>query len=125
MSDYDSFLTQPNLRCMMGDRVYHTFPITIDILVRIFSHFNRAMFFMPACVQLFWSHFSHFSEFQIWFRILCLKSNLAPVSSFVVGILLSQPLVLIFTFLRRRSFSSSKRSWRCPFLLFLTPFCVR
>ena len=46
------------------------------------------MFFMPACVQPFWSHFSHFSEFQIWYRILCLTSILAPVSSFVVGILL-------------------------------------
>ena len=60
------------------------------------------MFFMPASVQLFWSHFSHFSEFPLWFRILCLMSILAPVSSFVVGILLSQPLVLIFTFLRPR-----------------------
>ena len=40
------------------------------------------MFFMPPCVQLFWSHFSHFLESPIWFSTLCLKFILAPVSSF-------------------------------------------
>ena len=79
---------------MMGDRISHTFPITVDINYAFFSHFRHAMFFMSACVPLFWSQFSHFLESPIWLRTLCLKSILALVSFFVVGILLSQPLVL-------------------------------
>lgn len=105
MSDYDCSLTQWDLRRVMGDCVSHTFPITVDILYAFFNHFSHTVFFMPACMQLFWSHFSPFLESPIWFRTLCLKSILAPNSSFVVGISLSQLLVLIFTFLRPRPLS--------------------
>ena len=50
MSDYDCFLTQRGLRRVMGDRVSHTFPITIDILLRIFHSFQPRNVF-HACIR--------------------------------------------------------------------------
>ena len=82
MSDYDFSLTKRGLRRVMGDRVYHTSPITVDILLRIPQSFQLRNVF-HACMQLFWSHFL---ESPIWFRTLCLKFIPAPVSSFIVGI---------------------------------------
>ena len=37
MSDYDCSLTKRGLRCVMGDRVYHTSPITVDLLLLLKS----------------------------------------------------------------------------------------
>ena len=68
MSDYDSFLTQQKLRCMMGDRVYHTFPITIDILLRIFQSFQPRNVF-HACMR---------AAFLVAFFSFLRISNLVP-----------------------------------------------
>ena len=50
MSDYDCFVTQRGLRRVMGDRTYHTFPITIEILLRIFQSFQPRNIF-HACMR--------------------------------------------------------------------------
>ena len=68
MSDYDSFLTQQKLTCMMGDRVYHTFPITIDILLRIFQSFQPRNVF-HACMR---------AAFLVAFFSFLRISNLVP-----------------------------------------------
>ena len=40
MHDYDSFLTQRALRRIMGDSVRVTHPVTVDILLNVFQHFD-------------------------------------------------------------------------------------
>ena len=125
MFDYNCFLTQRGLRRVMGDHVYHTFPITIDILLRIFQSFQPRNVFhacMPAAFLVTFFSFLRISNL-VPYTLSEVHSN--AISSFVIRILLSQLLVLTFTFLRPRPFSSSKRSWRYPFPLSLAPFCVR
>lgn len=110
---------------MMGDHVYHTFPITIDMLLRIFQSFQPRNVF-HACIR---------AAFLVTFFSFLRISTLVPYTLSVVHSSAS-------FFLRRRditftasgaylhvfktkTFSSSKRSWRYPFPLSLTPFCVR
>ncbi|XP_068753335.1 uncharacterized protein, partial [Montipora capricornis] len=40
MHDYDAFLTQRALRRIMGDSVRVTHPVTVDILLNVFQHFD-------------------------------------------------------------------------------------
>ena len=40
MHDYDAFLTQRALRRVMGDSVHFTHPVTVDILLNVFHHFD-------------------------------------------------------------------------------------
>ena len=40
MHDYDAFLTQRALRHIMGDSVRVTHPVTVDILLNVFQHFD-------------------------------------------------------------------------------------
>ena len=115
MSDYDCFLTQRGLRRVMGDRVSHTFPITIDILLRIFHSFQPRNVF-HACIRAAFL-VAFFSFLRIFNLVPYTLSEVHSSASFFLRsrdkLLLSQPLVL--TFLRPRPFSSSKRSWRYLF----------
>lgn len=40
MHDYDAFLTQRALHRVMGDSVHFTHPVTVDILLNVFHHFD-------------------------------------------------------------------------------------
>ena len=40
MHDYDAFLMQQALHCIMGDSVRVTHPVTVDIFLKVFQHFN-------------------------------------------------------------------------------------
>ena len=42
MHDYGTFLTQWALRRIMGDSVSVTHPVTVDILLNIFQHFDSS-----------------------------------------------------------------------------------
>ena len=68
MSDYDCSLTQRGLRRVMGDRVYHTSPITVDILLRIFQSFQPRNVF-HACMR---------AAFLVAFFSFLRVSNLVP-----------------------------------------------
>ena len=68
MFDYDCFLTHRGLRRVMGDQVYHTFPITIDILLRIFQSFQPRNVF-HACMR---------AAFLVAFFSFLRISNLVP-----------------------------------------------
>ena len=64
-------LSHTGLRRVMGDRVYHTSPITVDILLRIFQSFQPRNVFHACMRAAFLVAFSHFLESPIWFRTLC------------------------------------------------------
>ena len=68
MFDYNCFLTQRGLRRVMGDHVYHTFLITIDILLRIFQSFQPRNVF-HACMR---------AAFLVTFFSFLRISNLVP-----------------------------------------------
>ena len=68
MSDYDCPLTQRGLRRMMGDRISHTFPITADILLRIFQSFQPRNVF-HVCMR---------AAFLVAFFSFLRISNLVP-----------------------------------------------
>ena len=40
MHDYNAFLTQRALRRLMGDSVRVAHPVTVDILLNVFQHFD-------------------------------------------------------------------------------------
>ena len=120
--DYDCSPKKRGLRRVMSDHVYHTFPITVDILLCIFQSFQPCNVF-HACM-----HAAFLVAFFSFLRI----SNLVPYT-------LSEVHSSTSFFLRRRDitftasgaylkgqrpFSSSKGSWRAPFQLSPTPFCV-
>ena len=70
MHDYDSFLTQRALRCIMGDSVRVTHPVTVDILLNVFQHFD-------------WSNQLHIcmhALFLVAFFSFLRISNLVPYS---------------------------------------------
>ena len=53
MHDYDAFLTQRALRRIMGDSVRVTHPVTVDILLNIFQHFDLSNQFHICMHALF------------------------------------------------------------------------
>ena len=68
MHDYDAFLTQRALRRIMGDSVRVTPPVTVDILLNVFHHFD-------------WSNQLHFcmhALFLVAFFSFLRISNLVP-----------------------------------------------
>ena len=72
MHDYDAFLTQRALRRIMGDSVRVTHPVTVDILLNVFQHFD-------------WSNQLHVcmhALFLVAFFSFLRISNLVPYASF-------------------------------------------
>lgn len=85
MSNYDCFLTQQGLRRVMGDRSTHTFPIVVDILLRILQSFQPHNVF-HACMR---------AAFLVAFFSFLRISNLVPYT-------LSEAHYSTSFFLRRR-----------------------
>ena len=58
MHDYDAFLTQRALQHIMGDSVCVTHPVTVDILLNVFQHFDWSnQLHISACMPFFQFHF--------------------------------------------------------------------
>ena len=63
--DYDAFLTQRALRRIMGDSVRVTHPVTVDILLNVFQHFDWSNQLHICMHALFLVAFFSFSGFLI------------------------------------------------------------
>ena len=65
MHNYDAFLTQRALRRIMGDSVRVTHPVTVDILLNIFQHFDFSNQLHICMHALFLGAFFFFYVFPI------------------------------------------------------------
>ena len=70
MHNYDAFLTQRALRRIMGDSVRVTHPVTVDILLNIFQHFDFSNQLHICMHALFLVAFFFFSTYFL-FSALC------------------------------------------------------
>ena len=103
----------------MGDHVYHTFPITIDMLLRIFQSFQPRNVF-HACIRAAFL-VTFFSFLRISTLVPYTLSDVHSSASFFLrrrDITFTASGAYLHVF-KTKTFSSSKRSWRYPFPLFL------